>query len=221
MKKIFILTAFVLSTAIGSTAYAQQAPPPGSGDKNLGDNSIKTRSVEMERVERDAKKSGNNPAANAAVTAEDRLAVKYADIKTDYEQIQVSQDAIVKTYQGAGKIDYAQIGKFALEINTSAMRLNANLFPVPTVEEVEEKNIAKKVEIPEKAEKVAKPVKNVRDLIIELDAAIGNFATSPMFQNLRVVDAAVSAKAKLDLEKITQLSAALDAEARKVNSAGK
>ncbi len=65
-----------------------------------------------------------------------------------------------------------------------------------------------------------KPAKSVRDLIVDLDNAISSFATSPMFRNLRMVDAAVSEKAKLDLEKIIKLSALLDAEARRTTANG-
>ena len=195
MKKILVLTALVCSAAIGSNIYAQQTPPPGAGDKDLRDTDVKGRSMEMERIDRDARKPNKSPKAQAttagASQSEDKLAAKYADIKTDYEQIQMSQDAVIKTYQGAGKIDYAQIGKSALEINHSATRLKSNLFPPTTVEPADAKTEAEK-----------KPAKSVRDLIVELDDAVGNFATSPMFQNLRVVDVAVSAKARLDLLKI-------------------
>ncbi len=134
MKKLFVLVALVFSTAIGSNICAQVTPPPGAGDKDLRDTDVKRRSVEMERVERDAKKTGKSPTNQAAAQAEDRLAAKYGEIKTDYEQIQLSQDAVIKTYQGSGKIDYTQIGKSALEINRSATRLHSNLFPAPPVE---------------------------------------------------------------------------------------
>ena len=215
MKKILVLTVLVCSTAIGSNIYAQQTPPPGAGDKDLRDTDVKRRSVEMERVERDARKPNQSPQTQVAKQAEDKLAAKYADIKTDYEQIQLSQDAVVKTYQGAGKIDYAQIGKSALEINNSATRLNSNLFPAPPVEPADAKMEVNK---DEKAKKETKPAKSVRDLIVELDNAVGSFTTSPMFQNLRVVDAAVSAKAKLDLEKIIEVSSILNKQAQKMDS---
>lgn len=214
MKNILFLIAFISSTAICSSVYAQVTPPPGAGDKDLRDTDVKRRSIEMERVERDAKKKGNT-ASNQTPTApaEDRLAAKYDEIKTDYEQIQLAQDAVVKTYQGSGKIDYAQIGKSATEINRSAVRLHSNLFPAPpTTENADVKQEEKKAE---KLEKEIKQTKSVRDLIVELDNTIGVFAASPMFQNLRTVDAAVSEKARLDLEKIIELSALLDAEARK------
>lgn len=219
MKKIFLLFVFVCLPAIVSKTYAQQAAPaPISGDKDLRDTNIKSRSIDLERTERDARKNDKSneksAAANSsAVKTEDKLAAKYDEIKTDYEQIQLSQDTIVKAYQGSGKIDYAQIGKSALDINKSAARLNSNLFPVIEIYDAEkEKNKD------DKKEKETKPAKTIRDLIIDLDNTIASFATSSMFQNLRTVDAAVSEKARLDLEKIIGLSAALAAEAQKMNA---
>ena len=219
MKKLLFLIAFISSTAICSSVCAQVTPPPGAGDKDLRDTDVKRRSVEMERVERDAKKTGNTTSNQKNASAEDRLAAKYDEIKTDYEQIQLSQDSVIKTYQGSGKIDYAQIGKSATEINRSAVRLHSNLFPAPTT--TENTDVKKEEKKAEKVEKEIKQTKSVRDLIVELDNTIGVFATSPMFQNLRTVDAAVSEKARLDLEKIIELSALLDAEARKSATVGK
>ena len=218
MKKLLVLIALVFSAAICSNIYAQVTPPPGAGDKDLRDTDVKKRSVEMDRIERDSKKNAASPASQTTAQAEDRLAAKYDEIKTDYEEIQLSQDVVIKTYQGSGKIDYAQIGKSAQEINRGATRLHSNLFPTPPDADASVKKEQKKVD---ETKKETKPAKSVRDLIVDLDNAIGSFATSPMFQNLRTVDAAVSDKARLDLEKIIELSALLDAEARKSATGGK
>ena len=216
MKKLLFLIALVFSTAICSEIYAQVTPPPGAGDKDLRDTDVKRRSVEMERVERDAKK--NSKSANQTpAPAEDRLAAKYDEIKTDYEQIQLSQDVVIKTYQSGSRIDYEQIEKSALEINRSATRLHSNLFPAPPLENADAKKEKKNDDA---AKTETKPAKSVRDLIVELDNTIGSFATSPVFQNLRKIDAQVAEKARLDLEKIIELSALLDAEAKKM-AAGK
>jgi hypothetical protein len=221
MEKIFVLIALIFSTTVCSNIYAQGEAPPGAGDKNLRDNNIKSRSLDLERVDRDARKKDKSDEKSAANTSsaktEDQLTAKYAEIKTDFEQIQLSQDAVIKAYQGTGKIDYAQIGKSALEINTSGTRLNSNLFPLIEVLDTE------KVEKTEnkKEKETTKQAKSVRDLIIDLDNAIGSFAASPMFQNLRTVNPKVSAKAKLDLEKIIELSAALNREIVKMANGGK
>jgi hypothetical protein len=219
MKKTFILIAFVCSAAICSNIYAQQVTPPTvSGDKDLRDTNVKSRSVDLERVERDARKNEKSAANPSAVKTEDKLAAKYEEIKTDFEQIQLSQDVVVKTYQRSVKIDYVQISKSALEINKSALRLNSNLFPAPPVENTDAKKQVKKED---KTEKEPKQAKSVRDLIVDLDNTIGSFAASTMFQNLRVIDTAVSEKAKLDLGKIIELSALLSAEALKTSRIGK
>ena len=214
MKKLIILAAFVFSTAICSNIYAQETTPPGAGDSDLRDTTVKQRSVDLERVDRDAKKSDSaaeNTQAKTDVEAEDKLATKYPTIKADYEQIQLSQGNIIKGYQGGDTVDYTQIGKSAMEINKSAMRLHSNLFPAP----VDEKSEAKK------DEKEMKETKSLRDLIVDLDNSIGGFVTSPMFQNLRNVDAEVSAKAQADLDKIIELSAMLNSEAQKMANSKK
>ncbi|MDQ6788975.1 MAG: hypothetical protein M3033_19400 [Acidobacteriota bacterium] len=227
MKKTIVLTVILLASAAFLNVSAQVAPP-GSSDKDLRDTNIKGRSNELERIYRDAKKEAAKKKGKSAQTsaaeqsAEDKLAAKYDEIKKDYEQIQLSQDSIIKAYKSGDKIDYAQIGKFSSEINKSATRLNLNLFPVPVVENPDAKKVenpdAKKVE---KTDKEIKKPKSVRDIIVELDDKIGSFATNPMFQNLRVVDAKVSEKARLDLEKIIELSASLGAQARKEMNSGK
>ncbi len=219
MKKLFILIALIGLTAIYSNVDAQQIAPPGASDKDLGDKNIKTRSIELERVDRDAHKTDNGTTNNAAPnnsgsSPEDKLAAKYGEIKTDYEQMQLSEDAIIKAYQGSGNVDYAQIGKSALEIHKSAMRLNVNLFPPPIALGDEEKAAPKPT-------KETKTTKSVRDLIVELDTAIGSFTTSSMFQNLRLIDPKVAIKAQSDLKKITELSATLNTEAKKMANQGK
>lgn len=204
MKKLFILTAILFSTA---GAYAQGEPPPVTGDKDLRDTDIKRRSIEMERVERDAKKPSKT-ADKSNEKSEDKLAAKFDEIKTDFEQIQLSQDTIVRIYQTSLEIDYEKIGKSAAEIHKSAERLDENLF-----------SDLKKEKKPE--DKKVNATVTVRNLIVDLDNAIGSFATSPLFQNLREIDAKIAEKAREDLEKIIELSAFLEAEAKKMARAQK
>jgi len=93
------------------------------------------------------------------------------------------------------------------------VRLSSNLFPAVEIPDAE-----KEKKQDDTKEEASKPAKSVRDLIIDLDNTIGSFASSPMFKNLRMVDETVSEKARLNLEKIIELSAALTAEAQKVNA---
>lgn len=216
MKQSIVSIALIFSAAVFSNTHAQQTPPPGAGDTDLRDTDVKRRSLEMERIERDAKTKEKTPGKSAKKN-EEELAVKYAEIKTDYEKMQLSQDAVIKVYQARGKIDYAQIGTLAGEINKSARRLNSNLFPLPRVENPEAKKDNK--EANENETEIIPKSMNVKDLIVELDNSIAGFVTSPMFRNLRAIDAEAAGKARLELEKIIALSALLSSEARKLEIA--
>lgn len=200
MKK-FILSIFVIfSTALFSGVFAQVDPPPGAGDKDLRDNNIRMRSNELERIKRNANKpktSESSPLMNSEIDA------KYPEIKEDYESMQLLLDAIIKAYTTNEKIDYKQIETLAEAINKNAKRLDSNLFS-----DEPEKDKSKKKE--EKAEKT------VKDLIVELDTALGSFVSSAMFQNLRVVDPAVAQKARQDLVTIMETSKMLSKEAGKM-----
>ena len=56
--------------------------------------------------------------------------------------------------------------------------------------------------------------KTVKDLIVELDNAVGNFVGSPIFQNANVINEQASEKAQQDLQRIMKLSDALSNEAK-------
>ena len=205
MKK-FILPIFIilLTTAI-SDVKAQDAPapapPPVPDAPVLRDDSIRLRSVEMERARRDAAKRNSNPDAPVVNSEIDK---KYPEIKEDYEGLQLSQMAIVKAYTMSENVDYKAINASANKINKHAKRLNSNLF-------AEEK---KKKKDKEKDEE--KEIKSVRDLIVELDNAIGAVATSKMFQNLRVVDPEVAKKTQTDLMNVMRISSELSEAAGKM-----
>lgn len=213
MKKPIILVAMILAAAAFSNVEAQ-VTPPGAGDKDLRDTNVKGRSNELERIDREARKSGKRgskdrtPQSSKTEQPEDALATKYEEIKLDFEQIQKSQDSIITSYKSGEKVDYAQIGKSALEIKKSATRLNSNLFP-PPVKNLDEKKV-------DNAEKQTKKSKTIRDIIVELDNTIGSFAASPMFQNLRTPDPEVAGKTKIDLARIIEFSEILAAEAEKM-----
>lgn len=110
------------------------------------------------------------------------------------EVIQMSQAAIIKTYSTGEKIDYNQIKTSAEEMNKNAKRLNSNLF-------------SSKLEKKEKSKKDKdEQTKSVRDLIVDLDNAIGDFTQSTMFQNLKDVKPEVAKKAQLDLANVVEIS---------------
>jgi|GEM_PF-594608 len=210
MEKTALAAAFLFAFVLYSSVQAQVTPPPGAGDKDLRDTNIKGRSNELERINREAKKNKKDGNQSKNQTEEDKLALKFTEIKEDYETIQTAQTAVTDAYTTGAKIDYGQIAKSAAEVNKSALRLSANLFPPPAEKSKEKKNEKKDGTIEEK------PIpKTVRDLIIDLDNAVGAVVSSPMFQNLRVIDPKVAEKTKSDLETVIKLSDALQKEAER------
>ena len=203
MKKI-IFTIFVIFLASAfSDVMAQGAPagvgtPAGAGDKNLGSDGIKMRSVEMERVRREADYA--EAASFAPISTEIQL--KFPQIKEDFESIQISEAAIIKAYTTGKSIDYPLIETSALGIHKNAKRLDTNLF-------------AKTAEIKEDKVKEEKP-KTIKVLIIELDKAIGDFLSSKIFGNLKVVEPEIAIKTRKDLISIIDLSERLSKEASKL-----
>ena len=209
MKKFIFLIFLIFSTAASSNLHAQLPPPgagtpAGAGDKNLGDDSIKMRSIEMERIKRETQRA---EAATFAPINTD-MAAKFPQIKEDFEGIQISETAIVTAYTTGKTIDYSLIGSSVDGIYKKARRLDSNLF-APSAE--------KKVDpLDDKPAQKTGKMKSIRDLIIELDTAIGSFVSSKIFGNIKVIEPEVAIKTRTDLLNILRLSAEISMEAKKL-----
>lgn len=206
MKKILLTTTLIFISAAFSSVFAQQVAPPGAGDTSLQDNSVKMRSVELDRIKKEANKE-------ATVRREDGVELNFGIIKNDFEGIQKAQDKIVAGYQASKGIDYKQINKSAAEMTEMAIRLKANLFRTNADAAKADKE-EEKVK-PEIAGKPEMEKKSIRDLIINLDNAIGSFVSNTMFANLKTVDLELNEKAQTDLDEIIKLSNALWLESKK------
>jgi len=209
MKKVVLSVLFILAASVFSNVLGQAAPPgvgtpAGAGDKNLGDNAIKTRSVEMERMKKEARQA---EAASFAPVSKDIVA-RFPQIKEDFEGIQIFQTTIVNAYTTGKAIDYVLIGVSAEGMNKKAKRLDSNLFAASSDKEGEKAKANKDLQKTEKT-------RTVRELIIDLDKAIGEFVSSPIFGNIRVIEPEVAIKTREDLIRIMQLSDSLYSEAKK------
>lgn len=214
MKKIILISFLLCVALLDSGAFAQNTPTPlspagagtpaGAGDKNLSEELRKLRSIELERIKREAERTAAFP---DAPKLNSKVETKFPEIKEDFEGLQISQAAIIKTYTTDKTIDYVLMDTSAQNIKKHAKRLDSNVF-----EEITEnkKPDAKQAEAqsPEKQ-------KSLRDLIIELDNAIGDFVTSKLFANLRVVDPEIAIKTRADLLRIMELSDRISAETKK------
>jgi hypothetical protein len=194
---LLLVGLFVVSTV----SVLGQVPPPVADNASPQDRSLKDRSVEMERIKRQQDK----PAVATGKPGEVIEANKFNEIKEDFEQIQVSQSAIVSAYQKAGKIDYQLISTAAEQIGKRGTRLRDNLFPAPKPDEKKKKKDRDKQANEAVAETRQIPG-DVKTLIADIDNTLALFVANPMFSNTRVVNAGDQTKAKADLEHIVALS---------------
>lgn len=199
MKKVLLTLFLILAASISSNLLAQTpggaGTPAGAGDRNLAGDDIKTRSIEMERMKQESERS---EAALFAPINKD-ISAKFPQIKEDFEGVQMADAAIIKAYSSGKTIDYHSISVFADEISKKSKRLDANLFALPGENKDDKSEAGKSKDKPEK-------VKSVRDLIVDLDNAIGDFVSSPIFANIKAIEPAVAIKTRTDLLRVLHLS---------------
>ena len=204
MNRSVLVASAVLILAFCCSAYGQINPaPPGAGDRNTGDTNIKDRSIELERVDREMRKSGKS--------SDPTVKVNFAQIKEDFEQIQVVFDkGIVQTYRTSNPMNYAKIADSAIELKDRATRLRSNLFPDAAKKSKDKKDATEYVPVS------GAPAEVVKNLIINLNGSLGAFVASPIFQSTKVVDPKETEAAKANLEAIIAQSNQLSVEAGKM-----
>lgn len=204
MRRMNILTLICFLVLAGSVVSAQREAPAGASDKGPADRSIKDRSLELERIKRNA----NKPDAKNQQAA----AVKFEEIKEDFESLQRRQDEILKIYRMSKQIELEKIAQNADLMNKSATRLGSNLFPAP-----EDKKGKKKSKDSKEAESAADdPVpQDLKSIIVEQDNTLASFVSNPIFANPQVAKVEDHTRAHSDLKKLIKLTASLKIEAEK------
>lgn len=168
--------------------FGQSRVPTPVVDSEIRDrSSLKLRSIELERVKREAEKLVLN---EPGVERDFRFGL----VKSDFEEIQKLQNLIVIAYTTGKEINYSKISDLAAEIKERSVRLDKNLFAGGSIADENEKKAENRNQT------------SFKNAIIDLDNAIGSFVTSPMFQNVKLVDAKTSESAQLELAKILFLS---------------
>lgn len=196
MKTLLFLAAILVTmSSLVSSAIAQEhGPPAGGPDKNLREaaSDVKGRSVEMERIGRKKKEPDNSPPAPT-----------FAEIKEDFERIQIINSDVLQASPANGTIDYERISKSAAEITRRAIRLSSNLFASDPGKKSKET----------KSDPEGQELKSLLKL---LDDSIASFTSSPMFQNTKVVTPEDSLTAQKDLEKVIKISSRIKSEADRI-----
>lgn len=194
--RLFVVAIFIITSMWSSSASAQRRPPPVGADRNARDptSDIKGRSNEIERIKREADHPEERPALPA-----------FPQIKEDFERLQIVNSDILQAGMRAGTLPYKQISEAAAEMKKRAIRLKSNLFPSDSGERPKEKE--------------TKGPQDMKSLLAALDSALFSFVSSPIFQNIKVVDPQDSLKAQAELEKVIKLSIKLRKEADELKKA--
>lgn len=183
----------LLASTIAPRVPAQQSSSRAGIDRILRE---RDRQFNNRTLEKELRKP--------AEQKEQRLA--FAQIKEDYVRIQMINHHLTQAFSGAGVPDLTFVAKSAAEIKKRAERLKYNLvLPKPE----------KGFKLPDahlsaETEKLKTPVSRLSGLIVE-------FVNNQLFKAASVVDAKESAKARLDLEQIIELSDYVRKSSEKLN----
>ena len=171
-----------LSVAIfvcGGLSSAQEPSSQSSRDARRAE--IESRQRALWTLEKEARKNkARTPSANNPA---------FRQFKEDFEGMQTANYALADLVLAAEPFDYREIGKQASEVKKRAARIRATLV------------------LPE-ADKQEKPDEKpaLKDAIAKLGLLVQNFISNPMFQELTVLDANYTVKARRDLDEIVRLS---------------
>ena len=129
-----------------------------------------------------------------------------AQVKQDFERIQVARNQIVRAAASSNELDYKFVSEVAGEIKKRANRLEDNLaLPDP---ERDEKSRNNRVEL---------NGLQMREALLTLCHRIESFVKSPLFETPGVLDVQHSTKATNDLATILELSDSLRKSAERLH----
>lgn len=162
---------------------ARPTPPP-----------VRDPRIERERTqhEMDLRIVEQEGRRQRASPGEPRLDVRH--IVDDFTLIQVSSNNLAQAAQ-ADALDLKLVAKSAADIRKRAGRLSSNL-GLPKSEKG-----AKRPALEE-----APDAENLKQSLTRLDALVDGFAHNPVFREINLIDAELSAKARRDLDEIIELS---------------
>jgi hypothetical protein len=140
------------------------------------------------------------PAERAKREAE-RLAL--AQIKEDYDRIQVLNEELAEAVSTPGELDLQLVAKSTSEIGKRAERLLHNLALPELAADVE------RVKVPAEGQAQLQPS------LLMLRRLVDRFVRSPLFREVNVIDTQVSTRTRRDLEGIIELSNRLKKESER------
>ncbi|MFN2516983.1 MAG: hypothetical protein ABR556_12310 [Pyrinomonadaceae bacterium] len=149
-------------------------------------------------------------ASSVRVTIPRYVQAVIAQVKEDFERIQVVRNEIVRVTSANNALDYKFISDATGEIRKRSSRLKNNLaLADPEGEEKSQKNGGELDR------------EQMKDALLMLCNRIESFVKSSIFETPRVLDVEVSAKANRDLENMIELSSNIRKSAQRLNNTPK
>ena len=137
--------------------------------------------------------------------AEEELRLALAQIKEDYERIQLVNIDLAKATSDQAQLDLKLAADSASEIRKRAERLLTNLSLPEMPADLE------RVRMPDEGEE------HLRPSLVMLRRLVERFVRSPLFRDVNVIDAQTSTRTRRDLEGIVELSGRLKRDCEKYN----
>jgi hypothetical protein len=180
-------------------AFGQQGPPrqpPTRPADNPARLEAERRRMEQERRQREldlriVETEGRR--AQRAHAEERRLDVSY--VLDDFRLIQVVSNELAVAAKQGGELDLKLVARSAADIRKRAGRLSSNL-GLPKSEKGAKRS----------APEATPDAEGLKQSLSKLDTLVDGFAHNPVFRDVNLLDAELSAKARRDLDEIMELS---------------
>jgi hypothetical protein len=188
ISNLILLLAMAVIVVFTLAARGQFPMSDGpSSSRSDADSDLEARIANMRYLAAQAEKSGERRKKDPKLALE--------ELQEDFVQLQVLNKKLVLTVSQTEKVDFKFVTKSAAEINKRAERLQLNLA------------------LPEAETSVARPglqpisdSKQLKTAVTSLGWLIYWFKKNPIFREVKVIEQQPAAKARVDLEKIIDLS---------------
>lgn len=205
----FAIRVVVLLTPASMSLWAIQTPAQQQGRQVYVPPVLERRDADMAR-EREARQReelrqglGKGPVRAANLRF---VQAVIAQVKQDFERIQVARNGIVRAAASGNSLDYKFISEVTGEIKKRASRLEDNLaLPEPEGDETRRNSAVDLNEM------------QIKTALLTLCHRIESFVKSPVFDTPGVIDVKHSVKASDDLKSILELSGNIRKSAERLN----
>lgn len=199
-----ILILIALAFIPGTLVLGQGPPPQGRGARPDKIQRELERRVEMQMIEQALVESGSRHVMRYPALVLDQ-------IRDDFLQIQVIDRNLMRATNAGDALDLKLVVNSAGEIRKRSQRLKENLaLPRPDTPSPGRSEIAGEA-----------TRERLRISLSNLSGLIDEFVGNPMFEQIKLIDAKLSAKARQDIEAIIELSSQIKRSSQKLKAAEK